>query len=96
MKPYLVLKAGGEAPTNIRQGFERPFEVWLYCDRTTFNELDDLEDKVIRALWGVDLVTGENQTFSLEYTGSSPDYYDEEWKALTRQVSFRTHRIRGG
>jgi hypothetical protein len=95
-KPYIVLKYGGDIATGMRYGFEVPFEVWLYCERTTFKELDVLESKAIRALLGVDLVSSSDQTFSLKYNGSSSDFYDEDWKALTRQLDFRTNRIRGG
>lgn len=95
-KPYLVVKCGGESPSNMTVGYEVPFEVWMYIERTDFNELDALANSVINALNGKDLVTEDQQVFALRYRGASTDFYDEDWKALTRRLDFVTDRIRGG
>lgn len=94
-KPYIVIKFGGSVPTNMRYGFNLPIEVWLYVDRTSFGGLDAMERLVVNSLVNVDLKTTDSQVFSLLYTGSSPDYYDDDWKALTRRLSFVTNGIRG-
>lgn len=95
-KPYAVVKSGGDVQTGMRYGFDVPMEVWLYCDRTSYEDLDALETKTIRALMRKELTTSSNLMFSLEYIGSSQDFYDMDWKALARQLRFRTSRIRGG
>lgn len=95
-KPYFVVKRAGDVPTRMKYGFEVPFEVWLYCDRTSLSELDSLQSKVVKSLNRVDLQTAGGQTFALEFRGASEDYYDEDWKALTRRLDFRTARVWGG
>jgi hypothetical protein len=96
VKPYIVVKKGGDIATNMRYGFEVPFEIWLYCDRTSFVELDSLQSKVVIALDEVELETAGGQKFELKFIGASEDYYDDDWQALTRRLDFRTVRVWGG
>jgi len=91
-KPYAVVKRGGDVPTKMTHGFEIPFQIWLYSDVTSHTVLDALQGKVIKLLMRKDLTTANGQVFSLEYEGGSEDFYDDELKALTRRVDFRTVR----
>ena len=95
-KPYIVVKMGGEDSSMNKNCYDLPVEVWVYEDRTNFVALDALCNTVIGVLKGKDLTTTGGQTFSLEYGGSGEDYYDDDWKALTRQLRFSTVRVREG
>lgn len=95
-KPYIVLKAGGENDSKMRYGFDVPFEVWMYVDRTSQVVLDELGDKIINVLNRKETKTATGYVFSLAYDGCSEDFYDEDWKALTRRLDFSTVRVRGG
>lgn len=94
VKPYAVLKFGGEVQSNIRYGFDLPVEVWPYVEMTKFANVDMLASKIVSALNRVDLVSSEGQGFRLRYVGSGEDFYDHEWRALTRVQRFETEIIR--
>lgn len=95
-KPYVVVSLGGDAGTNIRYGFDLPVLIWPYVEKTKFGAVDALADKIRAALLGRDLVTKDGFVFRLRYVGSGEDFYDDEWKALTRRLDFETEVIRGG
>ena len=77
-RPYLVLKALGERDAKISVGFDVLFEVWVYVDRTSQVEVDDLVDSVVLALNRQELETVRGHKFELRYEGCSSDYYDPD------------------
>lgn len=110
-RPYLVVKMVGESSTNIRYGFDVPLQIWLYTDRANFYDMDQLATEVANALAYTELVrpavyeaveggdpilVKPEFTFYLLYSGASMDFYDEDWQAYVRRLSFRTSIIRGG
>jgi hypothetical protein len=89
-KPYGVIKQGTDTDENDWAGFRRVVEIWPYVSRTTFTKVDDLQNKIVKALdkqMVTDTVTGE--VFSCVYLGTAgDDVVDHEWDAITRGLRF--------
>ncbi|MFV3013882.1 hypothetical protein ACLD43_18445 [Clostridium botulinum] len=89
-KPYAVIVQGSDDEQNNPTSFKRTIEIWFYEKRTTFQKLDSLSEKVIKAL---DLQTIEdanaNETFTCIFNGAiGQDIIDEEWNAIARGLRF--------
>lgn len=89
-KPYAVILQGSDDEQNNPTSFKRTIEIWLYEKRTTFQKLDALSEKVIKAL---DLQTIEDtntkETFTCMFEGAiAQDIIDEEWNAIARGLKF--------
>lgn len=96
-KPFVVVKMGGENKDGgMKFAYNLPVEVWLYYELTDHSDLDGLMNEVIAALHEKELETALGHRFALRYDGSSGDFEDTEWKALTRRVDFTTVRVREG
>ncbi|KEH90617.1 hypothetical protein [Clostridium botulinum] len=96
-KPYAVILQGSDDEQNNPTSFKRTIEVWLYEKRTTFQKLDTLSEKVIKAL---DLQTIEDtntkETFTCMFNGTiGQDIIDEEWNALSRGLQFSVIALHG-
>ncbi|NME95359.1 hypothetical protein HF847_05045 [Clostridium cochlearium] len=90
IKPYAVILQGSDDEQNNPTSFKRNIEIWLYEKRTTFQKLDALSEKVIKAL---DLQTIEDnntkETFTCMFEGAiGQDIIDEEWNAIARGLQF--------
>lgn len=90
IKPYAVILQGSDDEQNNPTNFKRTIEIWLYEKRTTFQKLDSLSEKVIKAL---DLQTIEDvntkETFTCMFNGTiGQDIIDEEWNAIARGLQF--------
>ena len=90
IKPYAVIVQGSDDEQNNPTSFKRTIEIWLYEKRTTFQKLDALSEKVIKAL---DLQTIEDnntkETFTCMFNGTiGQDVIDEEWNAIARGLQF--------
>lgn len=89
MKPYIVVKMGVESPAGVRNAFTKFVTVWVYTERTSFNELDKLVTVVRNTLNHVTLETVDGFKFELRYIGPvGEDYYDTEWQALGQGLRF--------
>lgn len=90
LKPYAVILQGSDNDNGEVVGFKRNIEIWLYEKRTTFNNLDSLANKVIRALdMQVIEDTKANETFTCIFSGAiGEDVIDEEWNAIARGLRF--------
>lgn len=89
-KPYAVVLQGPDNDNGDTVGFKRTIEIWLYETRTTFQKLDSLSEKVIKAL---DMQVIEdiktNETFTCVFEGAlGQDIIDEEWNAIARGLQF--------
>lgn len=89
-KPYAVVLQGADNDNGDTVGFKRTIEIWLYETRTTFQKLDLLSEKVIKAL---DMQVIEdikiNETFTCMFEGAiGQDIIDEEWNAIARGLQF--------
>ena len=95
-KPYAVVKYMGESEGNIRKSYNRLIEVWVYMDRTSYNEVDNLLEEIIVSLTEKDLVTEDGYRFRLECTSTSQDgYFDKDLEAMSRFVTFTHYLLRG-
>lgn len=90
LKPYAVILQGSDNDNGEIVGFKRSIEIWLYEKRTTFNNLDLLADKVIKALdMQVITDTRTNETFTCIFSEAiGQDVIDEEWNAIARGLRF--------
>lgn len=88
VKPYLVIKEGDDTQDVDWIGFRRPYEVWPYVDRTNFGDVDAIAKKVSAVLNEKLLTTDAGDAFTCIARGSSGDYHDEAWDAITRCVNF--------
>lgn len=90
LKPYAVILQGSDNDNGEVVGFKRNIEIWLYEKRTTFNNLDLLTDKVIKALdMQVITDTRTNETFTCIFSEAiGQDVIDEEWNAIARGLRF--------
>lgn len=89
-KPYAVIRQGIDTEENDWMGFRRIIEVWPYVSRTTFIKVDDLANKIIKAL-NQQLITDSRtgEAFSCIYQGNvGPDVVDHEWDVITRGLRF--------
>ncbi len=94
-KPYAILKMGDELQGNITHGFDRFIEVWLYIDRTDYNDLDTLVAETIAALTTAELYTSNGLLFGLECKRVSADgFFDPAFNGLTKTVTFEQSFIR--
>lgn len=97
IKPYAVIVQGSDDEQNDPTSFKRNIEIWLYEKRTTFQKLDALSEKVIKAL---DLQTIEDnntkETFTCMFEGTlGQDIIDEEWNAIARGLQFSVIALHG-
>lgn len=97
VKPYAVIVQGSDDEQNNPTSFKRTIEIWLYEKRTTFQKLDFLSSKVIKAL---DLETIEDvntkETFTCMFNGTiGQDIIDEEWNAISRGLQFSIIALHG-
>lgn len=96
-KPFVIVKMGGETKSSsMKYGYDLPVEVWVYTDITSHGVGDALVSEVVNALGGIELTSSLGQKFTLRYAGSSGDFEDEDWEALTRRIDFTTARVREG
>ena len=96
-KPYAVILQGSDDEQNNPTSFKRTVEIWLYEKRTTFQKLDTLSEKIIKAL---DLQTIEdvnaNEMFTCMFEGTiGQDVIDEEWNAIARGLQFSIIALHG-
>ncbi|MGY0692620.1 hypothetical protein ACW2QC_07475 [Virgibacillus sp. FSP13] len=89
-KPYGVIRQGVDTEENDWMGFRRIVEIWPYVSRSTFTKVDDLQNKIVKALDQrviTDSATGE--VFSCIYLGTAgQDVVDNDWDAITRGLRF--------
>lgn len=89
-KPYVALRQGVDSEESPWAGFRRIIEVWPYMARTTFQQVDDLANKITAALDKQILTdAGTSEVFTCQYLGTvGQDYVDEDWDAITRGLRF--------
>lgn len=90
IKPYAVILQGSDDEQNNPTSFKRTIEIWLYEKRTTFQKLDSLAEKVIKAL-DLQTITDPNtlQSYTCMFNGAiGQDIIDEEWNAIARGLQF--------
>lgn len=90
-KPYLVLKMRGDL-----RGVDAKWnqvEVWPYVALGHGLDLDSIVDDVVSRLHGESLERDDGTRFVLECTYIGDEYADDELKALTRVIRFRSPKV---
>ena len=87
--PYAVVKMTGEDPVfDNRKGSLWGFDVLIYADPNTYEDLDTLVASVKLALHDVLLTADDGDKFTPVYTNTLADYYDPDLKLFMKSVSF--------
>jgi len=83
VKPYIVIRFGVEAPSNVHYAYRKIVQIWPYVERGTFATLDSLIAQIIEAL------KEPIDTVPLTYEGTvGQEYFDPDWQALTQGLEF--------
>lgn len=92
-KPYLMLKEGVQSQDAEWSAFSTVIEVWPYVARSSFQQVDAIANTVINALHRARFAEA-GQQYLIEYQDTSrPDYFDEDWNAITRGLRFRVFEL---
>lgn len=92
-KPYAVIRNTNQVTTNIKQGFENYFNIYVYCNKGDKTTLDTLKSNVINSLNNVQLSLGSIKN-TLYYQGFvSQEFYDENFDASGQGLLFRNDTI---
>ena len=92
-KPYLILKEGIQDTEADWAAFSTVIEVWPYVARTTFQQVDTLTAVIINVLHRARFAEAGKQYLAEYQDTSRPDYYDEDWQAITRGLRFRIFEL---
>lgn len=87
-KPYLIVRELSESDNTEWAGFRCRVEVWPYCERTSYIDVDTLAKKINNVLDKQLLGSDDSDAITCIADGMSTDTVDEEWDALTRCVNF--------
>ena len=88
-KPYAVVKFAGDYEGNIRSSFNRYIEVWVYIERSDYNDMDSIVDDIYNTLHEKDLVTSNGVRFSISCNQISADgFNDPDLEAFTKTLTF--------
>lgn len=94
-KPYAVVKMESEIRTELPHSFNREIQVWIYDNRSDFNDLDSIAESIIDCLTSEDIITANNKVFHLTCLGIGvDDYPDPELEAVTKRIDFEYSFIR--
>lgn len=92
-KPFAVIRNVAQSTTNIKQGFEDLFNIYVYCNKGDKTTLDTLKSNVINSLNNVQLTLGSIKN-TLYYRGFvSQEFYDENFDASGQGLVFKFDKI---
>jgi len=88
-KPYCTFKFSGEYsyPLN-KKGSVIDLQVFIYCEPSTFSSLDSLEKSVREKLHNAMLTTSSGRKFTVYYSMTQPDYFDDLSNLFMKRVYF--------
>lgn len=88
-KPYAVVLQGSDDKQNDPTSYKRTIQVWLYAERLTFLDLDNLMEKVIATLDLQTITEDSGESYTCTFNGTiENDVIDEEWDAIARGLQF--------
>lgn len=90
-RPFVVIEQVADTENNQATiGSERKINIWIYNDRTSFQELDILQKEIINAINFKSIEDEDTKNyFACIYKGvSSSDISDVEWDIIARPISF--------
>jgi hypothetical protein len=90
-KPFAVVKYADEvADLNNRRAKNMAVQVWVYAKKDSYLNLDTLVGQVITALDEVALTNSDSPpgTFSMRWTNTTPDFFDDDLEAICKRVDF--------
>lgn len=92
-KPYVVIRKVGQSQSNISQGFEDFYNIFVYCNKGDKTTLDILKSNVISSLNNIQLSLGEYKN-TLKYNGFvGQEFYDEIFDASGQGLAFQHDTI---
>ena len=92
-KPYIVIKNANQIESNIKQGFENYYNIYVYSNIGDKTTLDTLKDNVINSLNNQKLTLG-NIANTLKYRGFvSSEFVDDVWNASGQGLIFTNDTI---
>ena len=93
-KPYGVIVVEDELLSLVNsKGSFVGISIWPYFAKGSFVAVDNAVKEIKSLLKGAVLTTSSGNKFEIEYVGMGRDYYDDELKALTKVLEFRTPQV---
>lgn len=92
-KPYIVLRNVNQTGSNINQGFDNYYNVYVYCNKGDKTTLDTLKSNVISCLHNNQISEGDICN-TLHYQGFvTQEFYDENFDATGQGLLFQNDTI---
>lgn len=92
-KPYIIIRNVNQSGSNIKQGFDNYYNIYVYCNKGDKTTLDNLKSNVISCLHNNQISEGEIKN-TLDYQGFvTQEFYDENFDASGQGLVFHNNTI---
>lgn len=92
-KPYIIIRNVNQSGSNINQGFENYYNIYVYCNKGDKTTLDILKRKVISSLHNNQISESDIKN-TLKYIGFvTQEFYDENFDASGQGLAFQNDTI---
>jgi hypothetical protein len=92
-KPYIVIRNVNQSGSNINQGFDNYYNIYVYCNKGDKTTLDILKNNVISSLHNNQISSGTTKN-TLHYQGFvTQEFYDENFDASGQGLVFQNDTI---